>query len=100
MTIDLLLWSIPPLILSVAMLGMRRYSLFNVARHVCGVVVVFGTLAVSASVGLEPPVLILLGATGGTLVGQAYEAEKRRAADRRRAVGLDDGEGMVVARQS
>lgn len=98
MTIDLLLWSIPPLILSVALLGVRRYSLFNVARHVCGMVVVFGTLAVSASVGLEPAVLILLGATGGTLVGQAYEAEKRRAADRRRAVGLDDGEAMIVAR--
>ena len=99
MTIDLLLWSIPMLVLSVALLGVRRYSLFNVARHVCGVVVIFGTMAVSADVALDPPVLILLGAIGGTLVGQAFEDERRRAADRRRAVGLDDGPGTLLARQ-
>ncbi len=38
---------------------------------------------------LEPPVLIFLGAIGGTLVGQAYEAEKRRAADRIRSLQTD-----------
>jgi outer membrane lipoprotein SlyB len=97
MTVDVLLWSIPALVLSVALLGVRRYALFNVVRHVCGATVVVGTLAVSASVALDPPVLILLGAIGGTLVGQAYQDEKRRAADRRRAVRLDSGEAMVVA---
>jgi hypothetical protein len=99
MTVDLLLWSIPALVLSVALLGVRRYSLINVVRHVGGLVVVLGTLAASASIALDPPVLILLGAIGGTLVGQAYQDEKRRAADRRRAVGLDGGEAMLVARQ-
>ncbi len=34
MTGDLLLWSIPLIILAVAMLGMRRYSPLNLARHV------------------------------------------------------------------
>ncbi|MEO8229496.1 MAG: hypothetical protein ABI628_07015 [Chloroflexota bacterium] len=91
MTVELLLWSIPALVLSVALLGVRRYSLFNVVRHLCGAVVVLGTLAVSASVALDPPVLLFLGAIGGTLVGQGYQDEKRRAADRRRAVGLDSG---------
>jgi hypothetical protein len=97
--IDVLLWSIPALILSIALLGIRRYSLFNVTRHVIGMVIVVGTLVASATFVLEPFVLILLGAIGGTLVGQAYEAEKRRAADRRRAVGLDDGDSMVIAGQ-
>ncbi len=98
MTVDLLLWSIPPLILSVALLGVRRYSLFNVARHVGGMAIVLGTLAASATIRLDPPVLILLGAIGGTLVGQAYQDEKRRATDRRRAVDLADGGALLVAR--
>jgi hypothetical protein len=99
MTLDVLLWSIPALVLSVALLGVRRYSLFNIVRHVGGVAVVLGTMAVSASVALDPLVLIFLGAIGGTLVGQAYQDEQRRAADRRRAVGLDGGEAMFVAGQ-
>ena len=98
MNTDVILWSIPPLILVIAMLGIRRYSPFNVLRHVAGSIVVFGTLAFSTSGVLEPPVMILLGAIGGTLIGQAYEAENHRAAARRRRVGLDDDRSMVVAR--
>jgi hypothetical protein len=98
MLIEVLLWSIPALILSVALLGIRRYSAFNVARHTIGMVIVVGTLVASTFV-VEPIVMILLGAIGGTLVGQAYEAERRRAADRRRAVGLDGGDAMVIAEQ-
>ena len=96
MTIDVLLWSIPPLIISAAMLGIRRYSPLNLARHVAGAVIVFGTLAATTSVTLDPPIVLFLGAIGGTLIGQAYEAEKGRAADRRRSVGLDD-DAIVVA---
>ena len=98
MNLELLLWSIPPLIFSVAFLGVRRYSLLNVARHVSGVAVVFGALALDVSAADDRPLLIFLGAIGGTLVGQAFEAEKRRAADRRRAVGLDGGEFRQVSR--
>ncbi|MEZ0241142.1 MAG: hypothetical protein ACAH65_10125 [Chloroflexota bacterium] len=96
MPTDLLLWSIPPFILLVAMLGIRRYSQLNLLRQVAGAVLVLGTLGVSTRVPVEPPVLIFLGAIGGTLIGQAYEAEKRRAAERRRAVGLDE-DGVALA---
>jgi uncharacterized membrane protein len=86
---DVLLWSIPLIILAVAMLGMRRYSPLNLARHAGGMVIVLATLALGTSAVLEPPVLIFLGAIGGTLVGQAYEAEKRRAADRIHSLDTD-----------
>ncbi len=54
MTIDLLLWSIPPLVLLAALLGVRHYSLYNIVRHVCGVVVIFGTMAVRDSARSSP----------------------------------------------
>jgi hypothetical protein len=100
MTSDLLLLSIPPLILLVAMLGIRRYSRLNLARQVGGFVIVYATLAAGMTGALDAPVAVFLGAIGGTLVGQAYEAEKQRAAERRRAVGIGDDRGMSVGARS
>ena len=89
MTGDLLFWSIPPLIALVGLLGVRRFSRLNIARQVGGLAIVYAALGLGMNNVLDAPILVLLGAIGGTLVGQAYEAERQRAAERRRGVGLD-----------
>ena len=82
MLVERLVILVPVLILAVALLGVRRYTAFNIGRHAGGFALVMVLVALDGSIAIEGPVLVLLGAIGGTLVGQAYEAERRRAADR------------------
>lgn len=82
MSVERLVILVPLLILGVALLGVRRYTPVNIARTIGGTTLIVVLIALDGSIQIEGPILVLLGAIGGTLAGQSYEAERRRAADR------------------
>jgi len=82
MVVERLLILVPLLVLGVALLGIRRYAPVNVVRTIAGWTLILVLIALDGTVAVAGPILVLLGAIGGTLAGQSYEAERRRAADR------------------